>query len=435
MVKFVNNDILKIIQNLNPNKAHGHDKISIRMLQLCDDSLCRPLELIFKGCLTNGIFPSDWKKGSIVPVHKKNDKQCLNNYRPISLLSICSKIFERLIFNEMSEFFIENDLISQHQSDFKPGDSCINQLLSITHEIHQSFDDGFDVRSVFIDISKAFDKVWHNGLIFKLKQNGISGNLLNLLSNFLRYRKQRVVLNGQSSYWADVTAGVPQGFILSPLLFLIYLNDLADGLSSIAKLFADGISLFSVVPNANTTAKELNNDLVNISHWAYQWKMSFNPDPGKQAQDVIFSKKLNKYYHPTLTFNNNNVLETDSQKHLDIIFDNRLSFANHLKMILNKVNKTVQLLRKLHNILPKPALLTIYKSFIRPHLDYGDIIYDQAYNTSFHQKLELLQYNTCLAITGAIRGTSREKLYTRFEIPPTTSLIQKTTLFLQTPRQ
>ena len=139
--------------------------------------------------------------------------------------------------------------------------------------------------------------------------------------------------------------------------------------------------------------------------------MSFNPDPSKQAQEIIFSRKVNKDYHTPLAFNNNNVPETDSQKHLGIILDNRLSFANHLKMILNKVNKTVGLLRKLHNILPRPALLTTYKSFIRPHLDYGDIIYDQAYNTSLHQKLEHLQYNACLAITGAIRGTSSEKLY------------------------
>ena len=165
----------------------------------------------------------------------------------------------------MFGFFIENDLISQHQCGFKPGDSCINQLLSITHQICQSFDESFDVRSVFLDISKAFDKVWHDGLIFKLKQNGISGNLLNLLSNFLRNRKQRVVLNGQTSSWADVNAGVPQGSILGPLLFLIYINDLTNGLSSNAKLFADDTSLFTVAHNANTSAKELNNDLVEAS--------------------------------------------------------------------------------------------------------------------------------------------------------------------------
>ena len=177
---------------------------------------------------------------------------------------------------------------------------------------------------------------------------------------------------------------------------MIYINDLADGLSSNAKLFADDISLFSVVHNANTTAKELNNDLVKISRWAYQWKMSFNPDPSKQAQEVIFSRKTKKEYHPPLAFNNNNVSETNSQKHLGVVLDNRLSFEDHLKMILNKVNKTIGLLRKLH-ILPRSALLTICKSFMRPHLDYGGIIYDQAYNASFHQKLEL--YNACLAIT------------------------------------
>ena len=124
------------------------------------------------------------------------------------------------------------------------------------------FDEGFDVRSIFLDIAKAFDKVSHDGLTFKLKQNGVSGNLLNLLSNFLRNRKQRAVPNGQTSSWADVNAGAPQGSILGPLLFLIYINDLADGLSSNAKLFADDTSLFSVVHNANTTAKKLNNDLV-----------------------------------------------------------------------------------------------------------------------------------------------------------------------------
>ena len=146
-------------------------------------------------------------------------------------------------------------------------------------------------------------------------------------------------------------------------------------------------SLFSVVHNPNTTAKDLNNDLVKISSWAYQWKMSFNSDTSKQAQEVIFSRKTKKRIPSSLAFNNNNVPETNSQNHLGVVLDNRLSFEDHLKMILNKVNKTLGLLRKLHNILPRYALLSIYKSFIRPHLDYGDIIYDQAYNASFHQKL------------------------------------------------
>ena len=226
----------------------------------------------------------------------------MRNYRPVSLLPICGKIFERLIFNELFNFLLENNLISSIQSGFKSADSCINQLLSITHEIYNSFDEGLEVRSVFLDISKAFDKVWHKGLLFKLSQNGISGNLLDLLSSFLSDRKQRVLLNGQTSEWRNVTAGVPQGSILGPLLFLIYINDLSGDLSSKAKLFADDTSLFSVTHDITTSANELNNDLKKISDWAFQWKMSFNPDPSKQAQEVIFSRKLKNVSHPPLVF-------------------------------------------------------------------------------------------------------------------------------------
>ena len=146
-----------------------------------------------------GFFLKTGKKPTLFLFIKKNDKQSLKNYRPVSLLPICGKIFERLLYNNMFSFLIENDLISQNQSGFKPGDSCINQLLSITHEIYKSFDDGWEVRGVFLDISKAFDKVWHPCVILKLKQNGISGNLLKIIEDFLSNRYQRVFLNGQSS--------------------------------------------------------------------------------------------------------------------------------------------------------------------------------------------------------------------------------------------
>ena len=199
-IRFSEDDIAKIIQNLDPNKAHGHDQISIRMLKICGKTICKPLECIFRECLNTGLFPLEWKKANLVPVYKKGDKQCLINYCPVSLLPICGKIFEKLIFNEMFKFFNENNLISPKQSGFKPGDSCINQLISITHEIYEALDAGFEVRSVFLDISKAFDKVWHEGVLFKLSQNGISGNLLKLLTDFLKNRKQRVTLNGQTSF-------------------------------------------------------------------------------------------------------------------------------------------------------------------------------------------------------------------------------------------
>ena len=143
----------------------------------------------------------------------------------------------------------------------------------------------------FLDISTVFDKVWHDGLIFKLRQNFISRDIINILQDFLCNRKQRVVLNGQFSSWADVNAGVPQGSILGPLLFLIYLNDLSDGLKSECKLSADDTSLFSVINDINTSVSDLNEDLEKIVNWAFKWKMNFNLDLNKQAQEIKFSRK------------------------------------------------------------------------------------------------------------------------------------------------
>ena len=147
--------------------------IGILVLNICGDSISKPLEIIFKSCSEKGQFPNEWKKANVVPVHKKGDKQVSRNYRPVSLRLICGKIFERLIYN-LFELFIKSDLISSNQLGFKQGDSCMYQLLSITHEIYQSFDNGFQVRGIFLDISKGFDKVWHKGLIFKLKQNEVT---------------------------------------------------------------------------------------------------------------------------------------------------------------------------------------------------------------------------------------------------------------------
>ena len=143
------------------------------MIKICSTSICKPLRLIFNHCIDSGIYPCEWKKANVVPIHKKGDKKTLKNYRPVSLLPICGKIFERLTHNEMFGFFLDKGFISANQSGFKPGDSYINQLLSITHNIYKLFDDGYEVRGVFLENSKAFDKVSHDGLKFKLQANGI----------------------------------------------------------------------------------------------------------------------------------------------------------------------------------------------------------------------------------------------------------------------
>ena len=222
--------------------------------------------------------------------------------------------------------------------------------------------------------------------MYKLKQKCISGKLFDTITDFLNFRKQRVVLNGQYSSWTSIEAGVPQGSILGPLLFLIYINDLSDDLTTNIKLFADDTSLFSIVHNMNTSTTNLNNDLNKIKNWAIQWKMNFNPDPSKQAQEVIFSRKLQKTNHNQIYFNHNSVKQVPSQKHLGMYLDTKLNFQKHLNNVLSKVNRTIRLLRKLQAFLLRQSLVTVYKAFIRPHLDYGDIIYDQTYNDSFHQK-------------------------------------------------
>ena len=163
-------------------------------------------------------------------------------------------------------------------------------------------------------------------MLYKLKSFGISGNLLNLIKHYLTDRSQRVLLNGQCSNWQPILAGVPQGSILGPLFFLIYINDLPDGLKSNVKLFADDTSLFSVVKNKEESASDLTNDLDMISKWAYNWKMSFNPDPGKPAQEVLFSRKNSNITHPIIHFNNVQVQRANQQKHLGIILDGKLNF-------------------------------------------------------------------------------------------------------------
>ena len=280
---------------------------------------------------------------------------------------------------------------------------------------------------------------FNEGIIHNLKRNGIPENLSSLLTDFLRNRKHRVILKGQSSSWANINSGVPQGSILGPLLFLIYINDLSDNLQCNPKLFTDDKSLFSTVKDPERTANNLNNYLIEINKWL---------SSGKWASTLILQSRLKRSFlaerlltkthikniFQKIFFNSIPVSKADSQKHLGLYLDSKLSFDIHIKTILAEVSWTMDLLRKFQQVLPRPSLITIYKAFIRPRLDYGDVIFDEAFNNSFHQRLESIQYNDALAITGAIRRISKEKLYQElgFESLQPRRWFRKLSLFYRT---
>ena len=420
-VSILDDKIISLIRHLNPNKAMGPDGISGQMLLQCDQSAVLPLKIIFQNILETSTYPDMWKLANVTPIYKKENKQLVKNYRPISLLPICGKIFEKIIFNSLYNYLNVNGLITKNQSGFRPGDSTINQLLFLVNEIHEAFDDpkSCEVRAVFLDISKAFDKVWHEGLIFKLKQNGISGNLLKFFESYLHNRKQRVILNGSYSEYSSIESGVPQGSVLGPLLFLVYINDLETNIKSNVKFFADDTMLYSVVKDPIQSADDLNHDLDIIRQWAHQWKMEFNPDQTKQANEVLFSCKRKPPNHPPLFFNNTQVTQVSEQKHLGLILQNKLSFVNHLDGKMRKAKKNIGILKHLRRYLPLKTLDQMYKTLVRSHLDYCDIIYHipptitkQGLALHTHmEKVESIQYKAALAITGAWQGTNKLKLY------------------------
>ena len=262
--------------------------------------------------------------------------------------------------------------------------------------------------------------MWHDGLLFKLNQNGISGSLLKLFEDYLHGRKQRVVLNGFNSDYSPIESGVPQGSVLGSLLFLVYINDLERNIKSNVKFLADDTMLFSLVKDLETSANDLNHDLDVIYQWAHQWKMEFNPDPTKQATEILFSCKKS-VNHPQLIFNGSAVVQVNEQKHLGLTLEPGISFEKHISEKIIKAKKNIGILKHFSRFLPLKTLDQMYKALVCSHLDYCDVIYHIPSIThqpplgrtlsSLMEKVERVQYQAALAITGAWQGSSRSKIY------------------------
>ena len=352
-----------------------------------------------------------WKHANVMPLFKKDDSSKLNNYRPVSLLSCTSKILERIVFKTVFNYLRDNNILTSHQSGFQPGDSTVNQLAYLYHVFSHALDRKKDVRIVFCDISKAFDRVWHEGLLFKLERIGIGGNLLKFFKHYLSNRTQSVIVDGQSSEIGHIKAGVPQGAVLGPLTFLIYINDIIKDIKANIKLFADDTSLFIEVDDPNIAAEVLNSDLDKIKLWADQWLVKFSAEKTR-----LMTCSFRSIDHPDIVFNGVVLPEVDTHKHLGITLSSNLSWSSHIDIILGSVSPMADVLKKLKYSVDKESLEKIYFSFIRPKLEYGCHIWDNC-DKGDKKKLEDFQLSIARTVTGARKGTSHELISNELNWP------------------
>ena len=407
-------EVYDLIQSLDSTKSTGHDGISVKILKGAGKAIVPSLTLLINLCLKEKVFPDEWKKANVLPLHKKDSKSSCSNYRPASILPVVSKILERIVSKNVYNFFHENNLLTVHQSGFRQNDSTINQLAYLYHSFCKALDMKKDIRIVYCDITKAFDRVWHEGIIYKLKNLGIVGNLLTFFENYLSNRKQRVVINGQCSEWGHVKSGVPQGSVLGPLLFLVYINDLVKSVNCGVKLFADDTVLYEIVTDQETSARVLNENLRQIELWASQWLVKFNPDKTKLMN--VSLKRNQTFENFPIYFSGSQLQVVTSHRHLGLEIRNDLKWSNHIDSLVNGISKLCDVMYKLKYKLDRETLQTLYFTYVRPKLEYASIIWDDCTEMA-KDKLEHLQLMFARIVTGAKRGTSHRLLYNELQYP------------------
>jgi hypothetical protein len=403
-----------ILQGIDVNKAYGPDNISPRLIKEARPSIIKILTNIFNRSLHLSRFPLIWKRANVLPIYKKAEAFFTINYRPVSLLSILAKVFEKIVFKHMFNYFRDHFLISVWQSGFLPGSSTVTQLTEIYHQFCKAVSNGKEIRVVFLDISKAFDRVWHRGLLFKLRKCGISGRLLDWLKDYLTDREQRVIINGEFSEWGKVNAGVPQGSVLGPLLFLIFINDITEVIKNCKiRLFADDTCLFIEVEEPEPSAMALNEDLENLNQWASKWHVNFSPP---KTEEVLISNKRNKVDHPPAFLNGVPIKRVASHKHLGLVIASDLTWKEQIAEVVDKANRRLGIMRTLKFKLDRLSLERIYKGFIRPLLEYGDIVWDSP--SEVLNSLEAVQLNAARIVVGATARCSTQGLYNETKWEP-----------------
>ena len=405
-INVTENDVTDLLKDIDVSKATGPDGISPRLLKEAGSAISKRLSKLFNLSLETKTVPDIWKRANVIPIYKKGEKTKIDNYRPISLLSCVGKLCERVVFKYVFNYFRTNFLLSIYQSGFQPGDSTVNQLIKVYHMLCEALDSKKEVKIVFCDISKAFDRVWHDGLVYKLKRMGIRGSLLSWFIHYLKDRQQRVVIQGSASEWGKIKAGVPQGSVLGPLLFLVYINDITEDVVSNIRLFADDTSLFINIEDPVSSARLINSDLEKINQWSSRWLVSFSAE---KTKSMTISNKSMPIQHPPLNFGGEVKSQVDKHKHLGITLSCDLTWQSHIDDIVSKAETRSNIMLRLYYLLDRKTLETMYILFVRPTLEYGDTIWCNLTETQ-SQQIEQVQKRAGRIVSGATRGTPNDDL-------------------------
>jgi hypothetical protein len=366
-------DIMKRLGDLNIFKSPGPDMLHPRVLKEVREVIAIPLKLIFEESLKSGALPLDWRTGNITPIFKKGLKTKVENYRPISLTCVICKILESIIRDKLVKHMKDNNLFSDRQYGFIKGRSTVSQLLKIMDKWTDYLENGGQIDAIYTDLEKAFDKVPHRNLLNKLRWYKIDNNVIDWIGSFLTNRLQRVRLEDTFSNWAKVLSGIPQGTILGPLLFLIYINDIMDICKNGSELFvyADDAKLFSHINSANDV-KTLQNDLNNMNNWIKDWSLNLNIS---KCRIVSYGRKSHiiKYDY----FVGNETIErAESITDLGVVFDPQLKFGLHIREKVNKAYARLGIIKRNFKCMSIEIFCLIYKTMVRSQLEYANSVWN-----------------------------------------------------------